>query len=76
LDSATGRLTMIARDIVPDDFLLLTSKSDTLPYVDNLSEVGAADPVEEEGAAGESADHETEENGSWTDFVLSEDTDA
>lgn len=72
LESETGRLTMIAREVVPDDFLLLTSMSNTLPYVDDLAEVGASDPVDEDGSVGEPGDQQTEESGSWADFVLGE----
>ncbi len=38
-----GRLTVIARQIVPEDFLLMTPLSGTLSYLDDVSEVADGD---------------------------------
>lgn len=68
-----GRLAVIARDLVAEDFLLLTERWSALAYVDNLTEVDVEDhepprsgPEEEEtrdeGGPGSPA-------GSWHDFV-------
>lgn len=35
-DDGTGRFTVIARDVVPEDFLLLTTAAGSLPYLDDL----------------------------------------
>ncbi len=45
-----AQLTIVAREIMPDDFLLVTPVSDTLPYVDDLSDLGAPEPDEAEPA--------------------------
>jgi hypothetical protein len=56
-----GHLTVIAREPVPDDFLLLTPLAETLPYLDSLTSVqgnGAG-----EAAAGTASPQR------WVDFV-------
>jgi hypothetical protein len=65
-----GRLAVVARDLVPDDFLLLTERWATLPYVDDLSEVDIEEhesrmtgPPGDGGAAA----HAMPET--WRDFV-------
>ena len=73
LANGAGRLTMIARDVLPDDFLLLTSMAGTLAYVDDLSEVGPSDTVEEDDAPMEFAGQDAEDPASWAVFVLGED---
>jgi hypothetical protein len=72
VEKETGRLTLIAREVVPDDFLLLTSLSNTLPYLDNLSEVGSSYPDADDEGPVEPADLPPEESGSWADFVLAQ----
>jgi hypothetical protein len=73
LDSDVGQLTVIARETVPDDFLLLTSMWKTLPYVDDLCGAGGSGSTEEalEVSGGEAP---PQAGGSWVDFVLGEST--
>jgi hypothetical protein len=74
-DEATGHLSVVARDVVPEDYLLSTSLSRTLNYVDDLSLLtGPKEPVPVAG----STEHESAAAGAvrapetWSDFVGSE----
>ena len=58
----TGRLTVVARDVLPEDFLLFTSLADTLPYADDLCQVPP--PEEPEGVSGAMP-------ATWLEFVES-----
>lgn len=70
VETEVGSLTVIARDIMPDDFLLLTGLAKTLPYLDDLS---AAAPAKSESDTNESPDagpaSEVANGQSWIDFV-------
>ena len=67
-DSGAGQFTCIARELIVDDFLLLTPLVDTLPYVDNLAALGGqaagadSDPVHSELPSVDSLR-------TWADFV-------
>ncbi len=67
--AATGHLTIIARDLMPDDFLLLTPAAATLPFVDDLCGIGAAiaGPQGAAQSGGEGASVRAPEK--WSDFV-------
>lgn len=70
LDEETGHLTVIARSLVPDDFLLMTPLAGTLPYLDDLAKTDG----EGSGSQGEWVDPngaELSTTGSWVDFVQS-----
>ena len=63
-----GHLTVVARDVVTDDFLLLTSLSRTLNYLDDLSQIESSvqtAPRTEPVTPGWSP------SGTWLDFVNS-----
>ena len=69
LEEESGHLTVIAREIVPDDFLLMTSLADTLPFLDDLSQTEASDGVGP-GAGGVSGTCVAAGSaGTWGDFV-------
>jgi hypothetical protein len=67
-DTGAGQFTCIARELVVDDFLLLTPLVDTLPYVDNLATLGGKD-----GATVNETAHDglpsTDSLRTWADFV-------
>lgn len=63
-DLSCGRLTVLVRDIIDDDFLLLTPHFATLPYVDNLASMGS-DSDEEV------PEDDVQDGMTWTDFVTS-----
>ena len=81
LSSSPGTLAVIAREIMPDDFLLLTPLWHTLPYVDDLSVVGgggtssdgtpdqAPDQTPDQTPDLASGGDDGEDAGSWTEFV-------
>ncbi|MGB2986721.1 MAG: hypothetical protein WBE26_12655, partial [Phycisphaerae bacterium] len=62
-----GHLTVIAREVVADDFLLLTPFANTLGYLDDLSQLEEASGMAE--AAFEPPSVEAASTGSWIDFV-------
>ena len=68
LESEPGHLAVIARDIVPDDFLLLTSEAKTLVYLDDLSGVKPAEETDEK-IDGEASGFGSGTPGSWIEFV-------
>ncbi len=43
LQAGPGSLTTVAHDLMPEDFLLLTSQATSLSYLDSLERVGGAD---------------------------------
>ena len=47
LEYESGFLAVIAREIVPDDFLLATSQAHTLSYLDDLAAVELPEPEED-----------------------------
>lgn len=51
-DNGTGQLTVLARDVVPEDFLLLTSAAGTLAYLDDLCALTGAAASEGPPAGG------------------------
>jgi hypothetical protein len=68
-DEEAGNLTVIARAVVPDDFLLLTPLANTVAYLDDLS---AVEPMEEGGQSVEDSGPcppVARPSGSWVDFV-------
>lgn len=70
-DSDSGHLTVIVREVVADDFLLLTPLVNTLPYVDDLS---AAKPPDDASTQNEMSDADsptTDSLENWADFVCS-----
>ena len=85
LDSEAGSLTVIARAVMPDDFVLLTPLGRTLPYLDDLCSAGEVDDTNDiaadAAASGSEAMPEVGDGseassigdriGSWIDFVES-----
>ena len=65
-DNGTGQLTLIAREVLAEDFLLLTPLANTLPYLDDLCglEPGAGGDAEGDEAAAPFASPSC-----WLDFV-------
>jgi len=72
LGNSMGQLGVIAREVVPEDFLLLTQMGGTLPYVDDLCAATMEEESPGEGvqASADSADA-FEADKSWADFVES-----
>jgi len=68
-DDQVGHLTLIAREVVSDDFLLLTPLANTLPYLDDLSTVEPGDGSDDTKVGDASAAPPTASPGSWVDFV-------
>ena len=72
-DNAVGHLSIICRDIIPDDFLLMTDLARTLPYVDDLSTAKAtAFPAADNASSSASSsalDGRFKPDGTWIDFV-------
>lgn len=66
LDYETGFLAVIAREIVPDDFLLATSQAHTLSYLDDLA---AVELPEAENGADSPAIPQEECPERWLEFV-------
>jgi hypothetical protein len=67
--SETGRLTVVAREVLPEDFLLMTSLAGSLSYVDDLcalAEVGARDS---QAASGVAEARPVRAPDRWADFV-------
>lgn len=61
-----GRLSVVARQVVPDDFLLVTPLAGSLPYVDDVCALAVVQ------GQGPSADHPPASGpvpGCWADFV-------
>lgn len=69
LEHESGHLTVIARDIVKEDFLLLTPAARTLPYLDDLLALDPANGAESGAGGGSTPDGTGESLGSWVDFV-------
>jgi hypothetical protein len=57
LQEGTARFSVVAHELIPDDFLLLTPLARTLPYVDDASRVGlnSTGASEASGTDGQSA---------------------
>ena len=62
-----GHLTVVARDIVPEDFLLLTSLGGTLNYVDDLCALAEAPAGGPSAGASMASDVHAPET--WAEFV-------
>ena len=62
----TGRLSVVARQVVPEDFLLMTPLASTLPYVDDVCSLvvvqGQGQPADQQPVTAPAA-------GCWADFV-------
>lgn len=67
-DDRVGYLTIIAREVVCDDFLLLTPLAGTLPYLDDLAAVEPSAGSDDTKVGDESA-APAAVPGSWVDFV-------
>ena len=67
LDKGCGVLSVVAHELVPDDFLLATRAAATLPYVDDLSTVKADEQADGAGSPTSLA----EPKGTWAEFVES-----
>jgi hypothetical protein len=48
----TGRLSIVARAVVPEDFLLLTSAAGSLAYVDDMCALSGGEPKADDSATG------------------------
>lgn len=66
---AAGRLTVVAREPLVDDFLLLTPLADTLNFVDDVCKVGARQGAAPAGGTADAAEPAAETQGSWLEFV-------
>lgn len=64
VNDESGDLTIVARSVVPDDFLLLTSKANMLPYLDDLTQTEATEP-----AGGSPSLSVLDSLVTWVDFV-------
>lgn len=67
--NGTGFLTLIAREVLVDDFLLLTPMSGTLPYLDDLTEIEVPEDVAADEGAGESRCALDSPDARWLDFT-------
>ncbi len=68
-DHEAGHLTVIARDVVAEDFLLLAPLSNALPYLDDLSAVETTGGVDDTKDGPERPFPPLGSGGSWADFV-------
>ncbi|MCK4343546.1 MAG: DUF2094 domain-containing protein [Phycisphaerae bacterium] len=67
---ATGRLSVVAREIVPEDFLLLTAQAGNLSYVDDLCALNPAAGGEQRGNTRDaSGPPPVPAPNRWADFV-------
>jgi hypothetical protein len=65
-----GDLTVLARETVQEDFLLLTPLAETLSYVDDLSRVEVAEPEKDRAPDGKGVNGgQVSLDASWADFV-------
>ncbi|MHC4094135.1 MAG: hypothetical protein ACYSVY_28315 [Planctomycetota bacterium] len=70
LATSTGQLSVIAREVEPQDFLLMTTAAETLAYVDDLSAASLdKDASAQNGEAPLGGVPALEPSGSWADFV-------
>ncbi len=70
-DSGSGHLAVIVREVVADDFLLLTPLVKTLPYVDDLSAAKPPDDVADPDEMSDAVSPTTDSLETWADFVCS-----
>lgn len=73
-DGGCGQLTIVARDLVPEDFVLFTPLANTLSYLDDLSQIQdkpGSEGVESASERGGGSVTNPEFNGSWGQFVCS-----
>ena len=66
LDGRVGHLGVVARELVPEDFLLATSLSQTLPYLDDVSQLEAGGPGR---SASQASGTGARSGGTWLDFA-------
>jgi hypothetical protein len=64
-DDCSPNLSIVARDLLPDDFLLFSDLAHTLPYLDDVSRLEAELATETDQAVND----RVEPDGSWMDFV-------
>lgn len=69
LEHEAGHLTVIAREIVKEDFLLLTPAARMLPYLDDLLALDPANGADCGEVAETNQGESAESLGSWVDFV-------
>ncbi len=67
-DGSCGGMTVVAREIVPEDFLLFTPSATTVPYLDDLSKMEYCQEEEGPGAC-EPSEAAADPAGNWLDFV-------
>ena len=68
-DHQAGHLTVIARHVVADDFLLLAPLPNPPPYLDDLSVVEASVALDDTMSGSEGPTLLAGENGTWADFA-------
>ena len=66
-DDGAPRLSIVARDLLPDDFLLWSDLAHTLPYLDDVSRTQAQALADVDQVA----DDRVNPGGSWMDFAVS-----
>ena len=66
LDGRVGHLGVVARELVPEDFLLATSLSHTLPYLDDVSQLEASGSGR---SASQASGTGARSGGTWLDFA-------
>lgn len=69
LEQESGHLTVIARALVPDDFLLITSLANTLSFLDDLSQTEAVNGIGLDATLASDVRDSAGSTGSWLDFV-------
>lgn len=68
-NDATSHLVVIAREVVPEDLLLMTPEGRYIGYVDDLSDFGSESDEDEESHESTSPSLPEDGLGSWADFV-------
>jgi hypothetical protein len=71
-DGSTGYLSVVLRDLVPEDFLLMTAQARSLSYVDDMCLLAAPATQDREGAEGQtglSPAQPVRAPERWADFV-------
>ena len=69
LDDPAPRLSVVARELLPDDFLLLSDLAGSLPYIDDVSQTKADLSPPDPAAPADPRIERLNAEGTWIDFA-------